>query len=68
MGLKTAVDIFQEVMTKVLVGLDYCRVYLDDILIISDGTYEDHLQKVSKVLKQLEEANFRCNLCTSFLQ
>jgi hypothetical protein len=37
MGVKVAVDIFQEVMTKLFAGLDFVRVYLEDILIISNG-------------------------------
>jgi hypothetical protein len=38
MGVKVAVDIFQEVITKCLAGLGFVHVYLDNTLIISNGT------------------------------
>ena len=62
MGVKVAVDIFQEVMTKLFVGLDFVRVYLDDILIISNGTLEDHMNKAALVLERLQLADFRVNV------
>ena len=40
--------------------LHYVRTYLDDLLIISNGTFEDHLSKLDKVLTRLKEAKLRC--------
>ena len=34
---------------------DFCMVYLDDIVIYTKGTREDHVTKVKKVLKRLED-------------
>jgi hypothetical protein len=62
MGVKVAVDIFQEVMTKLSAGLDFVPVYLDDILIISNGTIEDHMIKAALVLERLQKADFRVNV------
>jgi hypothetical protein len=38
MGIEVAVDVFQEVMTELFSDLDYVRVYLDDILIVDNGS------------------------------
>jgi putative transposase len=66
MGIKNSPDIFQEVMTKMFVDLEYTSVYIDDILVISDGSFEDHLIKVQKVLQRLEQKGFRANLRKCF--
>jgi len=62
MGLKTAPDIFQRIMMDLLGDLPYVQVYIDDVLILTDGSYEDHLNKVAVVLKRLEKANFRARV------
>jgi hypothetical protein len=47
-------------------GLEFVRVYLGDLLVISKSTFEDHLQKVDQVLGKLTEAGLKGNLkkCT----
>ncbi len=66
MGIKNSPDIFQEIMTNMFIDLEYTSTYLDDILVISDGTFEDHMMKVKKVLQRLEAANFRANVRKCF--
>ena len=61
-GYKKKPDIFQAVMQDLFGDLDFVRVYLDDILITSTGDFEDHMDKLSIVLKRLTEAGFRCNV------
>ena len=36
--------------------------YIDDVLITSNGTMEDHLAKLKQVLKRLEDIGFTANL------
>jgi hypothetical protein len=62
MGIKVAVDVFQEVMTELFSYLDYVRVYLYDILIVDNGSLEDHMHKVSICLERLEKAGFKANV------
>ena len=62
MGIASAPDIFQHIMHDLLGDLDFVRVYIDDVLIISDGSYEDHLTKLNIVLTRLNKANFRENV------
>ena len=59
MGLSTAPDVFQSRMSSLMSGVDYVRVYLDDLLVLSSGSYEDHLEKLSAVLDKLFKAGLR---------
>ncbi|KAI0994516.1 hypothetical protein K3495_g13666 [Podosphaera aphanis] len=40
----------------------FCTAYLDDVLIWSDGSKEDHLEKVNKVLEKLTKAGLKLDL------
>ena len=63
MGIKNSPDIFQQKISDLMEGLeDFIRAYLDDILIITKGSYQDHLLKVAKVLKRLQAAGLQVNL------
>ena len=66
MGLCNSPDMFQEKMSELMEGLDYVRIYIDDLLVISSGTFEHHLEQLSKVLKRLEEAGLKANAKKSF--
>jgi transposase InsO family protein len=66
MGIKNSPDIFQAVINDLLGDLEFVQVYLDDILITSSGSFQDHLDKLSMVFKRLEQANFRANLHKCF--
>jgi hypothetical protein len=62
-GIKVAVDVFQEVMTELFSDLDYVRVYLSHILIVVDnGSLEDHMHTVSICLERLAKAGFKANV------
>lgn len=62
-GLKNAPATFQRIMDDVLRGLleDTCLVYLDDIIVYS-SSLQEHIQKLIKVFKRLESANFKIKL------
>ena len=53
MGLCNSPDIFQEKMSELFDGLDFVRTHIDDLLILSKGSYQDHLEKLEKVLARL---------------
>ena len=46
MGIKNSPDIFQSIMMDLLGDLEYTRSYIDDILVTSSGSFEDHLEKL----------------------
>jgi transposase InsO family protein len=62
MGIKNSPDIFQNIINDVMAGLENVRAYLDDILITTSGTFEDHLEEVQKVLDRLEKTGFAVNV------
>ena len=53
MGVNVSPDIFQEKMSELMEGLEFIRTYLDDLLIISNGSFDDHLQQLDTVLHRL---------------
>jgi hypothetical protein len=62
MGVKTSPDIFQRIMYELLGDIPNIKVYLDYILIKSNGTFEEHAAIMEKVLDIMQKANFRANL------
>ena len=48
-------------MGSLFQDLEYVRAYIDDLLIISNSTYEDHLDKLGKVLQRLQDKGLRIN-------
>ena len=61
MGIKTSPDFAQEIMEEVLRGLDFSEVYLDDIAVFTDGSFEEHCRDVHLVLTRLQENGFTVN-------
>ena len=61
MGAPNAPAVFQTKMGSLFQDLEYVRAYLDDLLIISNGTFEDHLDKLGKVLQRLQDKGLRIN-------
>ena len=76
MGLKNSPDIFQEKMSELMAGLEFVRVYIDDILCITNkykdiaetdaNVWERHLEQLEKVLERLQEAGLKVNAKKSF--
>jgi len=44
------------------------RAYIDDLLVITRGTLEDHLEKLGEVLRRLHEAGLKVNAAKSFFR
>jgi hypothetical protein len=66
MGVCNSPDIFQERMSDLMAGLDFVRAYIDDILVTTKGDWDDHLEKLDKVLQRLGEAGLQVNCEKSF--
>jgi Reverse transcriptase (RNA-dependent DNA polymerase) len=66
MGLCNSPDIFQEKMSTLMQDLGFVRAYIDDILVITNESLEDHLDKLRVVLEKLQHAGLRVNVKKSF--
>jgi hypothetical protein len=66
MGVNTSPDIFQRIMYELLGDIPNIQVYLDDIRITSNGTFEEHAAIMEQVLERLQKANLRANLLKCF--
>ena len=61
MGLTNAPSVFMSTMNRVLHGLPFAVVYLDDILIFSKSP-EEHVRHVEEVLRRLQRDKFYAKL------
>ena len=44
-----------------MVGLNFARTYLDDLLCLTKGNLDDHLDKLCVILDWLKAASLKCN-------
>ena len=65
MGLCNSPDIFQEKMSELMVGLEFARAYIDDLLVVSKGSFDTHMIHLEKVLTRLAEAGLKINASKS---
>ena len=66
MGLCNSPDIFQEKMSNLVDDLEYCRAYIDDLLVITRGSWELHLEHLQQVFTRLQQAGLKVNAKKSF--
>jgi hypothetical protein len=66
MGLNNSPDIFQEKMSTLMAGLKFVRTYIDDLLVMTMSTWDDHLQCLELVFKRLLQAGLKVNAKKSF--
>ena len=66
MGLNISADVFQRELSRLFQGMPYVLVYIDDILVITKGTFEQHLKAVQQVLEKLIEVGMQINVDKSF--
>ena len=61
MGLSDSPDIFQDYMANLVRDLEYARAYLDDLLCLACGTFNNHLDKLEELLQRLLIAGLKVN-------
>ena len=61
MGMCNSPDIFQEKMSKLFVGLDTVRVYIDDLLHVTKGSWKEHLTVLKEMFTLLQKAAIKVN-------
>jgi hypothetical protein len=53
--------IFQAEMGILMATLEYVRVYIDNLLVITRGSLDDHLDKLKQVFIRLRDAGLKVN-------
>ena len=53
-------------MSDLFQGMEYVRAYIDDLLILSKGDWNDHIHKLDRVLTKLSEAGLKVSCEKSF--
>lgn len=61
-GLCNAAQTMQRLLDQVLSHLEYCFVYIDDILLAS-SSLDEHLLNLKEVFRCLHKSNLTVNLC-----
>jgi dihydroorotate dehydrogenase len=57
--IKIAPDVIQNIMSKLVQDMEYVKTYLDDLLILTNSSFKDHLLKLERVLARLPTAGMR---------
>jgi hypothetical protein len=53
-------------MSDLMQGLEFTRVYIDDLLILLTRSFSQHLEHLDKVLSRLNECGLKINATKSF--
>jgi hypothetical protein len=61
MGLACSPDIYQEKMSELFINMISVIVYQDDILVLTSGSFNDHLRQPGNVFKWLHHNNLQVN-------
>ena len=62
MGACIAPCVFLDRMSSLFDDLEAVRVYIDDLLIVTSGIFEEHLLEVEKVRQRLEKVGLKCKI------
>jgi hypothetical protein len=65
MGFGGSADIFQAQIMDLMASLEFVQVYMDNLLIITRGILDEHLQKMETVLTRLCNAGLKVNAAKS---
>ena len=65
MDLRNNPDIFQEKMSKLFVVLDTVRVYIDDLLHVTKGSWKEHINILEDISTRLRKAGLKVDASKS---
>ncbi len=65
MGFGGSANIFQAQIMDLMASLEFVRAYMDDLLIITRRTLDEHLQRMETVLTRLHDAGLKVNAAKS---
>ena len=68
MGVAGSPDIIQEKYLGLMSILEFVRTYVDNLLIILQESFKDHLEKLEAALKKLQDAGLKINAAKSTVE
>ncbi len=66
MGVNVAPDIFQERICQLFDEIESVRAFIDDLLVVTHGNFQDHIDQLNLVMTKLEEAGPKCKIDKCF--
>jgi hypothetical protein len=60
-------DVFENAVSKLVQDTEYVKIYLDNLLILTNSSFKDHLLKLEMVLARISTAGMRVNISKSKL-
>ena len=61
MGVACSPDIFQAKIYELLGDIQGVKAYIDDILVIKRGSFDEHLQQLEEVFDRCQKAGLKMN-------
>ncbi len=65
MGFGGSADIFQAQIMDLMASLEFVQACMDDLIIITRRTLDEHLQRMETVLTRLRDVRLKVNLAKS---
>ena len=62
MGVSIAPDVFQDRICQLFEDIESVRAYIDDLLVVSHGSFEEHIEELDTVMKRLHNAGLKCKI------
>ena len=66
MGVCNFPDIFQEKTNEMFHGIEFIRTYIYELLIITNGDWSNHLNKLDLLMENIRVNVLKCNIEKSF--
>ena len=66
MGYSGSSDVFQHALGMMFADLDNVLVYIDNIIVVGTGSFDNHMLQLVEVLTRLEKKNLQVNPLKSF--
>ena len=61
MGMVISADVFQSKVYDLIGDIEGVRTYIDDILCIGNGSFEEHLSQLREILRRFQKAGLKVN-------
>ena len=61
MGVSCSPDIFQAKIYELLGDIEGTKAYIDDILVVKKGSFEEHLQQLEEIFRRCQKTNLKLN-------